>query len=64
MGEGMPTTSASPGMRWERVRITMDSGSTVNVMPKELLAAVEVRPAGSKGGGGKMVAANGTLIKE
>ena len=56
-------TSAGRGFKWEMVKIFLDSGSTVNIMPRRVLRGVDEVPCTGKRAGRKMFAANGTPIE-
>ena len=47
---------------WQKIRITLDSGSTVDVMPADELCQVDTVPCTSSRANRSMFAANGTRI--
>ena len=48
---------------WQKIRITLDSGSTVDVMPDDKLCQVDVVPCTGTRANRTMFAANGTRIE-
>ena len=59
-----PDNPAGKGFRWKKMRVTMDSGSHVDVMPMDEMPHISPTECSGVRKGRRMVAANGTHIKE
>ena len=62
VGDRKPQRYGRTGTDWQKVRITLDSGSTVDVMPSDELCHVEAVPCTGSRTNRTMCAANGTKI--
>ena len=52
------------GFQWKKMRVTMDSGSHVDVMPSDEMPHIKPSECTGSRKGRRMIAANGTLIRE
>jgi hypothetical protein len=62
VGDKRPAKPAEKIGDWQKIRITLDSGSTVDVMPADELCQVDTVPCTGSRANRNMFAANGTKI--
>ena len=62
IGDKKPERRGTTYGEWQKIRITLDSGSTVDVMPADELCQVEAVPCTGSRANLIMFAANGTKI--
>ena len=63
VGDRKPQPYGKTGTDWQKIRITLDSGSTGDVMPSDELCQVEAVPCTGSRANRTMFAANGTKIE-
>ena len=63
IGDKKPEPYGSTDSEWQKIRITLDSGATVDVMPNDELCQVEAVPCTEGHANRIMIAANGTKIE-
>ena len=63
VGDKQPDRKVVSGGEWQKIRITLDSGSTVDVMPHDELCQVDAVPCTGTRANRTMFAANGTKIE-
>ena len=63
IGDRKPERYESTDTDWQKNRITLDSGSTVDVMPNDEICQVEAVPCTGSRANRTMFPANGTMIE-
>ena len=63
IGDRKPQRYGTADTDWQKIRITLDPGSTVDVMPNDELCQVEAVPCTGSRANRSMFAANGTKIE-
>ena len=63
IGDRKPERYGSTDTEWQKIRITLDSGSAVDVMPTDEFCQIEAVPCTGSRANRTMLAANGTRIE-